>query len=288
MVLQTQVEFAQLCSELGGVTRRDIAQGLKLSKYKKIANAMLKKDPVSGYTLLGLVACLEHDIASMHAHHARAIEISESCFTLMYYAMSLEKSCLWSEAAKYALRALDQQPEEEKLLNAAIGIAPLTGRFSLLKRLVSQWQASHGGAPHPGLGHFEIVTETLAFHGLLEKDLKTVLAAIGEAFCQSDAVLLQYRYDLVPQKEGAIIHYRFILPDNLAASYYEDLIGAKLDALVCHPRTFDVFSFSVENAAVYELYEYMEKELVQSAETTRVPDPDQLKLIEELVAGVEV
>lgn len=288
MVLQTQVEFAQLCSELGGVTRRDLTQGLKLSKYKKIANSMIKKDPASGYTLLGLAACLEHDLASMHAHHARAIEISESCFTLMYYAISLEKSCLWNEAVKYALLALDRQPDDGKLLNAVISIAPLTGRFSLLKRLLPQWQVLNGGAPHPDQGHFEIVRETLATHGLLEKDLKSVLTAIGDAFCRTDAVLQQYRYDLVPQKDGSIIHYRFMLPDNLVASYYEDLIAAELDALDCHPRTFDVFSFSVENAAVWDLYEYMEKELVQSAETIRVPDPDKLKLIEELVKGVEI
>lgn len=288
MALQTQVEFAQFCHELGGCTRRDITQGLKLTKYKKIANAMLKKDAVSGHTLLGLVACLEHDIASMHAHHAKAIEISESCFTLMYYAISLEKSCLWNEAAKYALLALDHQPDDPKLLNAVISIAPLTGRFSLLKRLLSQWQAANNGTPHQSHGHFEVVTQTLAHHGLLEKDLKTVISAIGDAFSATDVILRQYRYDLVPQKDSSIIHYRFILPDQLVASYYEDLIAARLDDLVCHPRIFDVFSFSVENATVYELYEYMEKELAESAETVRVPDPDKMRLIEELVAGVEI
>lgn len=289
MVLQTHLEFAQLCSELGGLPRRDITQGIKLTKYKKIAKAMLKKDAVSGNTLLGLIACLEHDIASMHAHHAKAIELSESCFSLMYYAISLEKSCLWGEAARYALLALDQAPEDPKLLDAVIGIAPLTGRFSLLKRLLSQWEVSHAGTPHPSQGHFRIVSDALSFHGLLEKDLKQILAAVGDAFSETDAILQQYRYDLVPQKDSpGFIHYRFLLPDQMVASYYEDLIAAKLDTLACHPRIFDVFSFSVENSAVHDLYDCMEKELVESADTIRVPDPDKMKLIEELIDGVEI
>jgi len=289
MALQTQVEFAQLCNELGALSRRDITQGIKLAKYKSNARSMLKKDAVAANTLLGLVACLEHDIASMHAYHAKAIEISESCFSLMYYAISLEKSCLWNDSAKYALLALDHEPEDLKLLNTVISIAPLTGRFSLLKRLLSQWQAANSGALHPSQGHFEIVSETLSWHGLLEKDLKLVISAIGDAFSETDAILKQYRYDLVPQKDSSsFIHYRFVLSDQLVASYYEDIIAAKLASLVCHPRIFDAFSFSVENGAVYELYDCMEKELVESADTIRVPDPDRLKLIEELVAGVEI
>ena len=289
MALQTQLEFAQLCNELGALTRRDVTQGIKLAKYKKIANSMLKKDPVPAHTLLGLVACLEHDIASMHAHHAKSIDLSETCFTLMYYAISLEKSCLWNESVKYALLVLDQDPGDKKLLNAAISLAPLTGRFSLLKRLLSQWQAANGGSPHPGHGHFEIINETLAEHGLLEKDLKAVIAAVGDAFSETDVILKQYRYDLVPQKgASSFIHYRFLLPDSLPASYYEDLVCARLESLLCHPRIFDVFSFSVENGAVYELYDYMEKELVESADSIRVPDPDKMKVIEELVAGVEI
>lgn len=288
MVQQTQLEFAQLCNELRGFARRDITQGIKLSKYKKSANSMLKKDPVSAHTLLGLVAGLEHDVASMHAHHARAIEIAANGFTLMYYAISLEKSCLWAESARYALMALDLHPDDPKLMNAAIEIAPLTGRFSLLKRLLSQWQAAHDGVPHPSHGHFQLVSDILARQGLLEKDLKAVLAAVGDAFCESDVILQQYRYDLVVEKESAFIHYRFMLSDQLLASYYEDMVAARLETLACHPRIFDAFSFSVENDAVYQLYGCMERELVESADTIRVPDPDKMKLIEELIAGVEI
>ncbi|MBU5637555.1 hypothetical protein KOM00_12530 [Geomonas sp. Red69] len=288
MFFRKQPDFGQLLRELGAFSRRDVTQGLKLAKHKKSAQALLKKDPVSGHVLLGLVACLEHDIASMHAQYLQAVELSDSYLSLMYYALALEKSCLWNDAAKYALLALDRAPQEPKLLNAAIGIAPLTGRFSLLKKLLSQWQESHEGVRHPRQDDYETVTETLARQGLAEQDLKAVLAGIGTAFSETDAILLQCRYELVHGKDSSFIHYRFVLPDSLVATYYEDRVSEKLSTVPCHPRIFDAFSFSVENGTVYDLYDCMERELASSADTIKVPDPDKMKLIEELIRDVEV
>ena len=288
MFFRKQPDFAQLLRELGAFARRDVTQGHKLSRYKKAAQSLLKKDAVSGHALLGLVACLEHDIATMHVEHARAIELSESHLPLVYYALSLEKACLWSESAKYTLLALDRAPKDPKLLNAAIGIAPLTGRFSLLKKLLHQWQESHEGVRHPRQDDFETVNRILTRQGLAEQDLKPVLGAIGDAFSETDAILQEYRYELVSTKDSSFVHYRFVLPDSLVATYYEDQVAERLSGLACHPRIFDAFSFSVENGTIYELYDYMERELASSSDTIKVPDPEKMKLIEELIKDVEV
>ena len=289
MVSQAQVEFTQLYDELSKLTRRDITQGIKLAKYKKSAGSMLKKDPVCGNTLLGLIACLEHDIAAMHHPHKKAIELSESCFTLMDYAVSLEKSCLWNESVRYALSALDQDPQNLKLLDAIIRVAPLTGRFSLLKRMVAQREQAVEGVPHPFRGHSEVVSEILSRNGLLEKELKELVTAIGIALSETDLILHKFSYDFVTEsQQPSFIHYRFVIPDQFVASYYEDLIAGKLDEQTFHPRIFEAFSYSVENSTVYQLYDYMEKELEASSDTIRVPDPEKMKLIEELVQGVEI
>jgi len=288
-MVSTPPEFTQAFRELKALSRRDLTQGVKLAKFKKTAGSLLKKDPVTANTLRGVVACLEHDITSMHAYHKAAIEQSESCFSLIYYAASLEKCCLWSESVRFALLALDHDPLDASLLQAVIKIAPLTGRFSLLKRLLAQWQQAHADVAHPRQRDCEMVGEILAANGLLEKDLKAVLSAIGAALSETDLILRDYSYLIVDERDlRPFIHYRFVIPDQFVASYYEDLIAEKLAAVECHPRTFEVFSFSIENSTVYELYEYMERELVASADTIRVPDPEKMMLIEELVAGVEI
>lgn len=289
MISLSQAEFAKISYELSALHRRDVTQGVKLGTYRKTANAMLKKDPATANTLLGLLACLEHNVPAMHAYHKKAIELSESCFTLMFYAASLNKSCLWNDAAKYALLALDREPENVKLVDALIQIAPLTGRFSLYRRMLTQRRQLAPSATAPSPGDCEAISGILARHGLLEKDLKEVILAIGDALAETDVILARFRYDLVTdQPESSFIHYRFVIPDQFVASYYEDLIAEKLDSVACHPRVFDAFSYSVENSTVYELYEYMEQELAESADTIRVPDPERMKLIEELVQGVEV
>lgn len=285
---QTEQEFTRYYHELRSFYRRDVTQGIKLGKYRKSAHSMMKKDPVAANTLLGLLACLEHDTASMHDYHKKAIDLGESAFSLMYYAASLEKCCLWNESVRYALLALDCQQDNPQVLSAIINEAPLTGRFSLLKRLLPQWEQANAMA-HPFQGHCETVTEILAAHGFVEKDLKAVLACIGDALSETDLILQKFRYDTVSERHNtAFIHYRFVISDQFAAAYYEDLIAAKLEAAKFHPRIYDAFSFSVENSTVYELYDYMEQELNASADSVHVPDPEKMKLMDELVAGVEI
>ena len=288
MISQSQVEFTQSFDELSVLTRRDVTQGMKLTRFKKNALAMLKKDPVCANTLFGLLACLEHDIESMHEYHKKAIEQAESCFSLIYYAVSLEKSCLWNESARYALLALDYDPANLKILEAIIKLVPLTGRFSLFKRVLPQWQETSNGVQHPWISDYQDISELLAKHGLLEKDLKPLIAAVGDALSETDIILQNFRYDIVTRRHDApFLHFRFVIPDQFVASYYEDIIAAKLASLVWHPRIFDAFSLSVENATVYQLYDYMDKELEQSADTIRVPDPERMKLIEALIEGAE-
>jgi len=288
MISQSQIEFLQYFGELGALSRRDITQGTKLARYKKNSRSMLKKDPVSANTLLGLLACLEHDIESMHEYHKKAIELSESCFSLIYYAASLERSCLWGESVRYALLALDYDPNNLKILDATIKVAPLTGRFSLFKRLLPQWQQANNGVPHLYQGDFETISALLAEHGLLEWDLKPIISAIGDALSETDLIVRSFKYEIVTRRhDPPFLHFRFAIPDEFVASYYEDMIAARLDAIICHPRLFDAFSFSVENSTVFELYDCMDKELEDSADTIRIPDPDKMKLIEELIEGVE-
>jgi hypothetical protein len=288
MISQSQIELVQSFSELSVLSQRDSTQGTRLAKYKKNATSMLKNDPICANTLLGLVACLEHDLESMHACHKKAIGLSESCLSLIYYAASLEKACLWNESARYALLALDYDPGNLKVLDSIIKLAPLTGRFSLFKRLLPQWQQANNGVPHPYQGHYEIISDLLAQHGLLEKDLKPLVTAIGDALSETKIILQKFQYDIVTRKHDApFIHFRFVIPDEFVSSYYEDLLDDKLATLACHPRLFDAFSLSVENATLYQLYQCMDKELEESADTIRVPDPDKMKLIEELIEGVE-
>jgi hypothetical protein len=289
MISQSQIDFMQALAELSALTRRATSQGMHFTKYKKSAQTMLKRDPVCGNTLLGLLSCLEHDIEAMHAYHKKAIEQSESCFSLVYYAVSLEKSCLWAESARHALLALDYDPRNLKILDAIIKLAPLTGRFSLFKRLLPQWQEANNGEQHPCHFDYEIITDLLAQHGLLEKDLKPLIAGIGDTLSESSIILQSFRYDIVTRKHGApFIHFRFAIPDEFEASYYEDQIDARLATIACHPRVYDAFSWSIENNTVYQLYDCMDKALEESEDSIRIPDPDKMKLIEELVAGVEV
>lgn len=288
MLTQSHLYFARFAHELAALSRRDVTQGYRLAKYKMTALSMLENDREVGNTFLGFIACMEHDLPAMHLYHKRAIEAKESSFSLMYYAASLDKSCFWNESVKYALLALDQEPANQRLLEVAIALAPLAGSFSLLKKLLSQRPLAGVGKPHPREGDAEVAAGILAKNYLLEKDLRAGLIAIGEALSETEVILERYQYDLVTEGDKAFIHYRFVVPENSVPSYYEDQVAVKLDATQLHPRLFDGFSYSIENSAVYELYEYMDNEMGMRADTIVIPDPEKMKLIEDLIEGVEI
>ncbi|GFO69938.1 hypothetical protein GMLC_35170 [Geomonas limicola] len=287
MISQSQIEFLQVFGQLNLLFRREPSMRMKLTKYRNLAQSLLRRDEVCGHTLLGLLACLERDIPAMHEHHKRALEIEESCFSLIYYAVSLEKSCLWSEAIRYGLIALDYDPHNEKIFEAILKLIPLSGRFTHYQRLLAQWQTANSGVPHSCHLDAEIILELLSRHGVAERDLKELLGAIGAALCDSNLILENFRYEIVTRRRQApFLHFRIIVPDDLPAAHYEDLVDAHLSRTHYHPRLTDAFSFSFENAALYELYASMEEELAQVGGELRVPDPDKLNIIGELVAGV--
>jgi len=286
MVAQLRIEFFQVFSELDRLTRREAGYVLKLKPYQKKAQRLLAEDPVCGNALLGILACLERNFEAMHAHHKRAVDLDDTCFALVYYAVSLEKSCLWSEAVRFGLLAVDCAPENAKIIDAVLKLAPLTGRFSLFKTLLPHWQQAHGGNQHPCQHDHEIVSDLLSRHGLHERDLKDLLAAIGSALSDSNVVLQDFCYEIVSRGGAApFLHFRFVIADDLVASAYEDLVDAKLAQVLYHPRLHDAFSFSIENAPVYQLLESMERELKESGDAVRAPDPETFKRIEALLPG---
>lgn len=287
MISQSQIEFLQAFGELNRLSRREPSQRIKLSAYRNLAQSLLRRDEVCGYTLMGLLACLERDIPAMHEHHKRALELEESCFSLIYYAVSLEKSCLWSEAIRYGLIALDYDPHNEKIFEAILKLVPLSGRITLYQRLLAQWQTANSGVRHPFHLDAEIMLELLSRHELKERDLKEMLDALGAALSESNLVLDNFRYEIVTRRrQKPFLHFRFIVPDGVAAAHYEDVVDTHLARTFYHPRLTDAFSFSFENAAVYELYASMEQELALVGDELRVPNPEKLQLIEGLVAGV--
>lgn len=96
----------------------------KLNGFKEDAKRMISTDPKLAYTILGIVACIEDDIESMHKNHQNAIKLSgESFYTLQHYSASLAEQGLLDQAYRYAYKAYEKAKDDRDILATLMELA---------------------------------------------------------------------------------------------------------------------------------------------------------------------
>jgi hypothetical protein len=89
----------------------------RLNHYKQYADKLIEKNPEEAYTILGIIACIEDDLPTMHQYHKIAIDCSgHSILSIHQYCSSLFTQDLYEEAKEYALIIFDKLPEDRETL----------------------------------------------------------------------------------------------------------------------------------------------------------------------------
>jgi len=101
----------------------------KLNRYKNEAIKIIQQDPEHAYIILGIIACIEDDLESMHKYHKNAITCSaESVHSLYQYSSSLTTQELMDEAYNYANKAYEKAPDEKIILDQLMHISYAIGK----------------------------------------------------------------------------------------------------------------------------------------------------------------
>lgn len=93
----------------------------RLAQIKKEAENRLQEDPVSSYTILGIVACIKKDEQEMHRCHKIALKCSGNALhSLDQYCWSLFKLELFNDCYVHLLQAHEMAPEEADFLKSLV------------------------------------------------------------------------------------------------------------------------------------------------------------------------
>lgn len=96
----------------------------QLNGFKEDAKRMFLTEPELAYTILGIIACIEDDLESMHKNHQNAIRLSgESLYTLKQYSASLAEQGLFDQAYKYAHKAYEKTKDDRDVLILLMDLA---------------------------------------------------------------------------------------------------------------------------------------------------------------------
>lgn len=96
----------------------------KLNRYKTDATVMIQDDPENSYSILGMIACIEKDIDSMHRYHKIALNCSgESARSLFQYSSSLYNHDLFEDSYKYAYKAFEKNKGDRLTLQLLLKVS---------------------------------------------------------------------------------------------------------------------------------------------------------------------
>jgi len=109
MRLQPQSRLSELIDEIEDLRDQGSAsRELEIRRIKKQAEEFKVSDPAAGFSLLGMIACLENNLEEMHRCHKISLQYSnDAAVDLGNYAVSLMSCRLLEDALYYAKRAYD-------------------------------------------------------------------------------------------------------------------------------------------------------------------------------------
>ena len=111
----------------------------KLNRYKADVKVMIQDNPENAYSILGMIACLENDIESMHKYHKIALKCSgNNMRSLFQYSSSLYNFDLFEEAYKYAYQAFEKDPRDRDTLQMLLNLAYYTEQDEKYKRFKNE------------------------------------------------------------------------------------------------------------------------------------------------------
>jgi hypothetical protein len=111
-----------------------------LRRIEREAEALKRVDPAAAFTVLGAVACLRKDYASMRDLHTRAIDLGGGAFAMFQYSVSLFKADFWGEALALAEAGHADDALNVLCIEKMIGCALTLGLKSRARAYAQKWR----------------------------------------------------------------------------------------------------------------------------------------------------
>lgn len=181
---------------------------------EEIKNAI---DVAAGFSLLGLIACIEGDSEEMHRCHKNALHYSpENSLFLADYASSLTNSGLYESAYELFIKSYENDPADTEILDRVILLSILTMDKDGFDKFAEDWRRLTK-KKHKYLGkplffspksNYD-VNEFVHSH----KEIETVFSKCGNELIEIFGVPLNVTFDLVPEGDREILHGSIVSTD---------------------------------------------------------------------------
>ena len=142
MVPAPNTKFTQIIQQLNAIAMSSgpgRVDELAARRIEKEARDLLHVDRSGAFIILGALACIRGDYASMHRHHQKAINLGGGYYACAQYSISLNRVGLFSDALKYAEMAHDIDQMNPMIIEDIIGILLHIGLKDLARKYAEKW-----------------------------------------------------------------------------------------------------------------------------------------------------
>ena len=135
-------KYPVLVEKLNHLLKASDFSTLDLVRVKKEAKEIKEHvDLASGFSLLGMISCLEKNEMKMRSFFKRAIQQSSGGLShILNYAVSLKNLGFLEEAYDFAIEAHDQNPLSLECIDFTIEIACILNKKAEFEKLATRWR----------------------------------------------------------------------------------------------------------------------------------------------------
>jgi len=232
---------------------------IELRKIKKNLLDLRSTDPVNAHVVLGIISCLEHNIAEMRKNHELAIKFQNDSHTVGNYSVSLSKYGLYLESAKYSLIAFEKDKKDLQHFRYVRDQFFYSGQFSSCLIFLKKYKPLYINDP----GEYQQITVNeqiidlilrfLHTHNISEQDVINAISASLEITQKKSLLLVDPNISLMSFSDEEWLDISFVIRlRNDSSSVLEEL-DARFDSFNPIIKEFISIDFEIENGPVSKI-----------------------------------
>lgn len=281
-----QTKTNNIIAALIKLTSRSTSNRFKLRDFEREAKAIVDISPVEGYTVLGAIACMEHDNISMRKYHKIAIECSEnSSYAIMNYGISLTLAFYWEEALTVYKEAFQKHPFSKDMLEFLISANYKLGLIEDTVALIAEWNKLSPTEKHHLEKSILDSREFLKTLPINQDHIRSLLANVASELTSTDIIMSGYRFNQIIEDEHRFLNCELIFQDpdtdiSQVETSLENIISDKANNdLMEH---FSITFCTREDNSSYDSFEMADESI-----SREINQPISFDTIKDLIKDVE-
>lgn len=138
-------KFEEIISELNMFVSSGEVDEVKLMRFKHEAEKLRKADPMRGFTILGMIACVKDDLENTRLYHKNAIAFAKGLtYPKFQYAVSMLNMMEFNEAYDLLLDLYKEDDSDLVVLDHLINVVAVLGKEKDFKKLCDTWHEVTG------------------------------------------------------------------------------------------------------------------------------------------------